>query len=111
VATRRIRRRAAQYRAHKAEAAAVQTHTLDSALAYAAEREMTPADVRAKVVEQLGECWRNLASRKREVRRLPHMRAYHTRFALGEMLVIRLGQRMLSEFDSRYGAPLEQVAA
>jgi hypothetical protein len=105
VVTRRIRRRAALFNTFKAEALAVQTHTLDSALAFAAEKGKTPADVRAMIVDQLGQCWRNLASRKREVRVCPHMRSYHTRFAVGEMAVIRKGQRMLAEFDSRFAGP------
>lgn len=103
VITRRIRRRAAKWQGFKAEALAVALATADTvagAIAYAEKHGKGVADVRAGIVATLGECWRNLNSRKREVRRLPHMRDYHTRYALGEMAVIRTGQRMLAEIDA-----------
>lgn len=113
VTTRRIRRRAQQFRGFKAaglartiasaglegnpDAAAV----VEGALKVAAAHGKTPADLAPALVQSLGDCWRNLASRKREVRRLPHMRAYHREFALGELACIKLGQDMLAELERR----------
>jgi hypothetical protein len=110
--TRRIRRRAAKWRGFKAEALAkalANAATVEGAIAYAAEHGKSVADVRAAVVATLGQCWRNLASRKREVRLTPHMRRYHTEYALGEMAVIKTGQRMLVEIDALEPAEPERA--
>jgi hypothetical protein len=99
--TRRIRKRASQFQSFKGEALARQAGvTVAGAVADAATKGKTVADVREVLVAQLGECWRNLASRKREVRRLPHMRKYHTEYALAEMALIRMGTHMLSQIDT-----------
>ena len=101
--TRRIRRRASIYRGWKAEVIAAQSaNTLDEALTLAAARGKGPADVRSILISQIGELHRNLASRLREVRRLPHMRAYHSRFGIGELTLLRFARAMLTELDERF---------
>lgn len=102
VTTRRIRRRAAIYRGHRAEALAVQQATsLDEALALTARLGKSELELRDSLASSLSECWRNLASRKAEVRRIPHMRNYHVRFAIGELAVIRLGRPILQQLNAR----------
>lgn len=99
--TRRIRRRAKLWRGFKATAIEGQSvSTLAQALDAAARAGKGPVEVRAALVANLGEIYRNLASRKREVRRSPHMRRYHTEFGLGELALLRIGRRALADLDA-----------